>query len=144
MPADASDADWRDLYEFFAARFREAPDSREGGGETPYEIFRSFTPHPWEIVSAFYDGVRAGVTSVTIRPDGESRVNTFFTGVHPDHRGQGLSTALKALHARLLRDAGWHELLTQNMEINTQILAANDRLGFQRISGYTDLGLAFS
>jgi predicted GNAT family acetyltransferase len=70
-------------------------------------------------------------------------MNTFFTGVHPDHRGRGLSTALKATHAQKLRDAGWRELWTQNMETNTQILAANDRLGFTRVGGYVDMGLAF-
>ncbi|MDX6286049.1 MAG: hypothetical protein QOG53_1534 [Frankiales bacterium] len=134
---------WRAAFEFLADRFREAPDSRDGGGELPYEIFRTFTPEPWHVMVARCDGVPAGMTAVTERPDGERRLNTFFTGVHPDHRGQSLSTALKATHARLMRDAGWFELWTQNMDVNTTILAANERLGFERVGGYHDMGLAF-
>jgi GNAT superfamily N-acetyltransferase len=140
---DTSEDDWLSMFAFFADRFREAPDSRDGGGEIPYAIFRTFAPEPWHVVVARCDGQLAGVTTVTERPDAEHRVNTFFTGVHPDHRGQSLSTGLKAAHARLLREAGWHELWTQNMETNTTILSANARLGFERIGGYHDMGLAF-
>jgi GNAT superfamily N-acetyltransferase len=143
LPDNADEELWHTTYTFMGDRFREAPDSRDGGGELPYEIFRTFMPEPWQIAIAYRGDEVAGITTVTERPDGNRRVNTFFTGVHPDHQGRGLSTALKAEHARLLRDAGWCELWTQNMEINTPILAANARLGFERTGGYIDMGLAF-
>jgi GNAT superfamily N-acetyltransferase len=143
LPDDADDDLWHATYTFMGDRFREAPDSRDGGGELPYEIFRTFMPEAWHVAMAYRGDQPAGITTVTERPDGDRRVNTFFTGVHPDHQGRGLSTALKAEHARLLRDAGWREIWTQNMEINAPILAANARLGFERTGGFVDMGLAF-
>src|SRR4051812_32706743 len=60
---DADEALWRATYDFFAARFHETPDSREGGGEFPYEIFRTFAVEPWQVLVATRDGALAGITA---------------------------------------------------------------------------------
>jgi GNAT superfamily N-acetyltransferase len=77
------------------------------------------------------------------RLDQASRVVTFFTGVISSERGRGVATALKAEHARRLRDEGWRELSTWNMEENFPILVANARLGFQPILRVQSLLLDF-
>ena len=58
----------------------------------------------------------------------------------PDARGAGLSTALKAQHALVMRARGHHRIYTQNMDQNAPILAANDRLGFTVVPGYYAVG----
>ncbi|MDP9183341.1 MAG: GNAT family N-acetyltransferase [Actinomycetota bacterium] len=143
---DADEQAWRELYAFFVERLNEAPDSREGGGNMPYEVFRSFAVEPWQIYVAREAGTgrAVGVTSLMPRTDAPARLNTLFTGVHPDSRGQGLSVALKTAHACRVRDAGWNEILTQNMDGNYAILAVNRRLGFRPVGGCRDLGLAFT
>lgn len=143
---DADEHAWLDIYAFFSARLNEAPDSREGGGNMPYEVFRSFAVEPWQIFVARHaaSGRPVGVTSLMPRADAPARLNTLFTGVHPDSRGQGLAAALKTAHARRVRDAGWNEILTQNMGDNYAILAINRRLGFRPVGGYRDLGTAFT
>lgn len=143
LPDDADDSAWRAVHTFFNERMLEAPDSREGGGNMPYEVFRSFIQEPWQLLLA-QDGTGAfvGVTCLMPRADAPHRLNTMFTGVHPDSRGQRLSEVLKAEHARRMRAAGWNEILTQNMDGNGPILAINGRLGFRPVGGTRDLGLA--
>jgi hypothetical protein len=72
------------------------------------------------------------------------RLNTWFTGVDPSHRGLGLATALKVSQALALRDAGWTSILTQNMEGNDAILASNRAIGFERVLGKRDLTLDYA
>lgn len=144
LPDDASEADWERVYACLAPRMHEAPDARDGGGEMPYDVFRSFVVEPWQVLLAERDGEVIGVTCVMTRQDAPHRLNTFFTGVHPDARGHGVSTALKAEHARLVRDLGWREVWTQNMDQNAAIRAVNATLGYLPVGGYRDLGLAFA
>ena len=74
----------------------------------------------------------------------DDALNTWFTGVLREARGSGLSTALKAAHARALRDRGHHRVFTQNMSQNARILAANDHLGFTVVPGYYAMGRPLS
>ena len=117
------------------------PDDADGATEEmPYSVFRGFFPHPSFVLMAWRGNEPVGVTCVMDRAKDQA-VNTFFTGVAIDARGAGLSTALKAKHALLLRDLGHHRLYTQNMDQNAPILAANDRLGFRVDTGFYDLAL---
>ena len=146
LPDDADEPTWRAAHAFLGDRLCEAPDSRDGGGNMPYEVFRSFLQDPWQVLLARREstGALLGITCLMPRQDAPRRLNTMFTGVHPDGRGLGLSAALKAEHARRMRAIGWREILTQNMDGNHAILAVNARLGFVPVGGTHDLGFALS
>ncbi len=133
------DADWHDLHAFVQDRFREAPDSADGGGLLPYEVFRSTVGEPWTMAVARIDGELAGITFVTSRPGDDLACNTFFTGVAPSARGRGVATALKCHQALAMVDAGVERLVTQNMGGNDPILAANRTLGFVYSRSYADV-----
>jgi GNAT superfamily N-acetyltransferase len=138
-PAALDEDDWRDLHEFAQARFREAPDSADGGGELPIEVLRLQVQEPWSLFEALVDGERVGVTWVMPRPAVDNATNTFFTGVTEAVRGRGVAVALKCAQALAMADVGIEKLYTQNMGGNAPILAANERLGFVRDSGYVDV-----
>jgi len=142
LPLDASHDSWAEAYAFFTARMSEAPDSRDGAENMPYSIFRTLMPEPWQVLIARRDDAIVGLTSVTPRATEDRRLNTMFTGVHPDFRGASLSAALKLEHARKLREDGWQSVVTQNMDQNAPILAVNRKLGFQPVGGTRDFGIA--
>ncbi len=135
--AEVDEAKLREVYPFFVDRFRETPDSQGSLAPMPFEIFAGFVGAPWRVMLALRHGELVGVTGVA--PRTTDCVNTFFTGVHPDHRGLGIAVALKAAHAQILRDRGLVRVVTQNMDSNVPILAANARLGFRRVSAYVDV-----
>ena len=136
---EMSDDDWGSLHEFVKARFREAPDTADEGGDLPLDVFRGRVHEPWMLHTARVDGRLVGVTFVTARPGRLDATNTFFTGVHPDARGRGIAGALKAAQALDLADHGVKAIYTQNMAGNEPILAANRSLGFRRDSGYVEV-----
>ncbi len=142
LPSDASTDSWQKAYAFFTARMSEAPDSREGAEEMPYSIFRTLMPEPWQVLVAQRNDAIVGLTSVMPRAAEDRRLNTMFTGVHPEARGESLSAALKLEHARRLREDGWQAVVTQNMDQNAPILAVNRRLGFRPVGGTRDFGMA--
>jgi mycothiol synthase len=121
---------WRRLYEDFLPLHRSMPDGVAGRGPPRYETWRSGFSQPWQVLVARRGEKAVGMTMAFAREDLPSRVVTFFTGVAAAERGKGIATALKAEHARLLRDAGWQQLSTWNMEVNLPILATNRKLGF--------------
>jgi GNAT superfamily N-acetyltransferase len=136
---EMSDAAWADLHAFVQERFREAPDTADGGGDLSYDVFRGRVPEPWMFHTA-RDGDRlVGITFVTGRPGRDDAVNTFFTGVHPDVRGRGIAGALKAAQALDLADRGVQAIYTQNMDGNEPILAANRSLGFRRDVAFVEV-----
>jgi GNAT superfamily N-acetyltransferase len=137
--AEMDEAAWRSIHAFTEARFGEAPDSADGGGDFPYAAFRDMVSEPWMLLTASEGGELCGVTQVIARPGDEDAVNTFFTGVAPTARGRGIATALKSRHALVLAERGSSRVFTQNMEGNDAILAANRTLGFVRASGYVDV-----
>ena len=136
---DTDDAAWRSIHEFVQARFREAPDSADGGGDLPYDTFRDMVDEPWMLLTARHGAALVGVTQVMRRPGDPSAMNTFFTGVIAAVRGRGIATALKTQQALLMADRGVARVFTQNMEGNEAILAANRSLGFVRASSYVDV-----
>ena len=119
--------------------WQDAPDAEGSTDPLPYSVFRGFFPAPSYVLLAWAGEQPVGLTSVMDRVKDQA-LNTFFTGVHRDARGRGLSTALKAKHALLMQAAGHHRIYTQNMDQNAPILAANDRLGFTIEPGYYAVG----
>ena len=144
LPQDATDADWVRIYASLSTRMCESPDASDGGGDMPYDVFRSVVAEPWQALLAERAGEVVGLTCLMPRADAPHRLNTFFTGVRPDVRGHGVSTALKAEHARSMRTLGWQEVWTQNMDQNVAIRTVNARLGYRPVGGSRDLGRAFS
>lgn len=59
------------------------------------------------------------------------RVNSAYTGTHPDHRGRGLATLLKTLALRASAEAGASVAFTNNDAENVPMLAVNTRLGYR-------------
>jgi hypothetical protein len=118
------------IYEDFLPLFGSTPDGVAGREPPPYETWRSGFTEPWQVLVARRGKTTVGMTMAFARKDLASRVVTFFTGVAAAERGKGIATALKAEHARLMRNAGWEHLSTWNMEGNVAILAANSKLGF--------------
>jgi GNAT superfamily N-acetyltransferase len=136
---DADESDWRRAYDLAIQTWQDAPDAEGSTDPLPYSVFRGFFPAPSYVLLAWAGEQPVGLTSVMDRVKDQA-LNTFFTGVHRDARGRGLSTALKAKHALLMRAAGHHRIFTQNMDQNAPILAANDRLGFTVEPGYYAVG----
>jgi GNAT superfamily N-acetyltransferase len=139
LPADAGEAEWRQLYQLTVETWKDAPDAEGSTEQIPYSVFRGFLPDSSYVLIAWRGDRPVGMTAVMDRAKDDA-INTFFTGVLPEARGSGVSTALKAGHALAMRTRGHHRLFTQNMDQNTPILAANDRLGFHVVPGYYGVG----
>jgi GNAT superfamily N-acetyltransferase len=129
---DADDSAWHAAHDANVRLMRDTPDAKTNPSPMPYEIYRTLLAEPWQLCLAKTDdGAIVGLTCVFPKNEKERFVNTMLTGVNREWRGKGLATALKTAHAIALRDAGWRAIVTQNMEGNDHILAANKRLGFQ-------------
>lgn len=143
LPDDADEAAWHEVYDLAREAWRDAPDVEGSTDDPPYSVFRGYFPGPSYVLMAWRDLRPVGMTSLMDRAKDDA-LNTFFTGVLPAARGQGVSTALKAQHALSMRARGHHRIYTQNMDQNAAILAANDRLGFTPVPGYWAVGRAVS
>jgi GNAT superfamily N-acetyltransferase len=139
LPDDADEGLWREFHEAFTRLSRDAPDVAAGGEDMPYDTLRSVVRQPWQVQVARRDGRLVGFTAVAVRRPDEGVLNTWFTGVDAAERGQGLATALKVSQALAVAERGWRTVLTQNMEGNEAILAANRRLGFVPAAGLRDV-----
>ncbi len=118
---------------------RDTPDAETNPSQIPYEMYRILIGQPWQLCLATAEnGEIVGLTCVFPKNEKERTVNTMLTAVNREWRGKGLATALKTAHAIKLRDAGWRAIVTQNMEGNDHILAANRRLGFQPSNAMLD------
>ena len=88
---------------------------------------------------AVHDGEVVGLTDLMLPPE-STRAHQWQTLVHRDHRGHRLGQALKA--ANLLAVQRRHpevtEVHTQNAEVNAQMVAINDRLGFVPVAVVPD------
>lgn len=140
---EMSEADWRRLHAFVQARYREAPDTAEGGGELPYRTFRDAMSEPWMVALASEQGRWIGCACVLRRPGTADVANTAFTGVVRDARGRGIATALKCHQSIVMADHGIARVYTQNMHGNEPILAANRTLGFRFVGEYADVVVRF-
>jgi mycothiol synthase len=136
---DATETDWRTFHDHFERLMEDTPDAAAGSERMPYEVFRAALPEPWQVHGAWVHGRMVGFTCVMQRDQVGRRLNTMLTGVDRDQRGRGLATALKVAQAFALAERGWRTLVTQNMEGNDAILAANRRMGFRPAGGHVDL-----
>ncbi|HEX4472609.1 MAG TPA: GNAT family N-acetyltransferase [Nocardioides sp.] len=85
-------------------------------------------------VSAFavHDGGVVAFADASV-PDGERHVDQLGTLVHPAHRGHRLGMAVKCAQLRLLRETfpDRTSIATSNAEVNLQMVAINEALGFE-------------
>ncbi len=132
---DADENVWRSAYEAHVRRARDAPDAETNPTPMRYPMYRTLLSEESQVCLATTEDGVVGLTSVFPRNQKERLVNTMITAVNREWRGKGLATALKTAHALKLRDAGWRAIVTQNMEGNDHILAANKLLGFQPKQG---------
>jgi GNAT superfamily N-acetyltransferase len=139
LPDGADETTWRRFAEAFTRLMRTAPDNADGAEDMPFETMRAVIEEPWQVYGAWVDDRMVGLTCVVVRDRENGVLNTMLTAVEVDWRGLGLATALKTAHALALHEAGWSRLVTQNMEGNAAILAANRTLGFVRTLGKRDL-----
>jgi RimJ/RimL family protein N-acetyltransferase len=144
LPDDADEDTWQEFGQTFDRLMRDAPDVADGAEDMPYPVMRAVIAEPWQVMGAWHGDTLVGLTAIAVRDPARGRLNTWFTGVDRDYRGNGLATALKTAQAFAVRDAGWRAIVTQNMEGNDAILAANDRLGFKRGAGLRDVAYDFS
>jgi GNAT superfamily N-acetyltransferase len=138
LPDDAEDAAWREIYDLQRPIWADAPDADGASDQMPYSVWRGFFPDPSYVLVARRDGTPVAANMLMDRPKDDA-LNILFIAVTREARGLGLSAALMARHAQLMRDAGHHRLYTQNMDQNLRILRSNDRVGFRIESGYLDV-----
>jgi GNAT superfamily N-acetyltransferase len=88
---------------------------------------------------AVRDGVVVGLSDLMIPPD-STRAHQWQTAVHRAHRGHRLGQALKAVNLQALqrRHPEVTEVHTQNAEVNAQMVAINDRVGFVPVAVVPD------
>jgi GNAT superfamily N-acetyltransferase len=88
---------------------------------------------------AVHDGTVVGLTDLMLPPE-STRAHQWQTLVHRDHRGHRLGLALKAANLLALqrRHPELTEVHTQNAEVNEQMVAINDRLGFVAVAVVPD------
>ncbi len=80
---------------------------------------------------AVKDGQAVAHSDLLLRPSGTRGVQ-WATLVHRDHRGHRLGAAVKVANLRRLQRErpDITEVITQNAEVNEQMIGINDRLGF--------------
>lgn len=71
------------------------------------------------------------LVAVTVTEDAGDRVETTFTAVHPDHRGRGLATSVKAASVLAHVAAGATTFGTGGASVNTASLAMNRAVGYR-------------
>jgi GNAT superfamily N-acetyltransferase len=62
-------------------------------------------------------------------------MNTWHTSVFREHRGKGITVALKLLSIGTALRYGAPALVTNNDSRNTGVLCVNSKLGFEPMSG---------
>jgi GNAT superfamily N-acetyltransferase len=138
LPGDADEAAWREIYDMQLPVWADTPDADGASDQMPYPVWRGFFPEPSFVLVARRGATPVAANMLMARPKDDA-LNILFIAVSRGVRGLGLSAALMARHAQLMRDAGHHRIYTQNMDQNARILRSNDRVGFQVVSGYLDV-----
>jgi GNAT superfamily N-acetyltransferase len=132
-----SEEEWRRVYHLVDGLWADTPDADGASDSMPFEVWRAFFTSPDYVLVARRDGVPVAADMLMDRAKDEA-LNILLIGVASEARGLGLAAAMMARHAQLMRDSGHRRLYTQNMDQNTRILAANDRVGFRVESGFYD------
>lgn len=66
--------------------------------------------------------------------DGSKRLFQDLTGVCPAYRRRGIASGLRAVCVQWARAQGYTEIMTWNDEANAGMLAANAKVGFERVA----------
>ena len=84
---------------------------------------------------AVRDGETVAHSDLLVRPHG-TRAVQWATLVHRDHRGHRLGAAVKVANLRRLQRErpDQTEVVTQNAEVNAQMIGINARLGFEPVA----------
>ena len=84
---------------------------------------------------AVRDGETVAHSDLLVRPHG-TRAVQWATLVHRDHRGHRLGAAVKVANLRRLQRErpDLTEVVTQNAEVNAQMIGINARLGFEPVA----------
>lgn len=86
----------------------------------------------------FAHGDRWAAMSFILKHSDHDYYNNL-TGVHPDYRGRGLATAIKAKSIEYLQSLGGTTLGTHNDSNNERMLTVNQKLGYQPGPGFFKL-----
>lgn len=137
------------LWRLYMGLLKDTPDGSEWR-ETPQDDWLQWAfrepaawPEGW-LLAVTPDGDWAGLTFMQKYLDGSGMAHIYMTGVKREYRGLGIATALKVEGARLAKEQGITRLSTINETENLPILAANQRLGFTRVSGFYRLVRPFT
>lgn len=86
------------------------------------------------------DGDRyIGLTDVNLLDAVPGGVTQGFTGVLREYRRQGIATALKLQAIQFARDQGYRIIQAFNRPVHHEMLALNEKLGFQTLFSYVTL-----
>ena len=134
---ETDEVEWRRVYDLVDGLWADTPDAEGQTDSMPYDVWRPFFTSPDYVLVARRGGVPVAADLLMDRTKDDA-LNILLIAVAREARGLGLAAALMGRHAQLMRDAGHRRLYTQNMDQNTRILAANDRVGFRIDSGFFD------
>lgn len=129
------------LWKLYSEIRADTPDGAEWR-ETPRDEWLKWAfqepvawPDGW-LVAVDGAGNWVGLTFMQRYVDDSGDAHIYMTGITREHRGQGLSTALKMAAACRAKEQGIAGLTTINEENNAPILAVNRRMGFVKTDGY--------
>ena len=142
-------ADWgvtpeRDeLFYEFVSRVRLDIPTSEPFTDLSYEQFRKFVI---DAPDHFAEGVffalvadkPVGMTDF-MRSESTSDLSTGLTAVAREYRGKGLATALKVKALEFAQTYGAKKVFTDNDTTNVEMLAINEKLGFERLPAWISL-----
>lgn len=132
--AGASDAMAR-LYQLGSLVYRDLP-SYDPNTVRDLEDFEASVLDPANVtdgwILAKYRGNYVGYTGLPEVVGYPAYLNQTITGVHPDHRRKGISTAIKSRSIRFARMNGYSHIVTRNMRSNEGMRTVNRRLGFRQ------------
>lgn len=120
------------LFDLFVPLMRDIPDSLGAGSR---EQFVRDMSQPGVLLLVAADAGR-WVGMALVSPRGPDGALNAFTGVLAEYRARGLARALKALAAERTKAGGRRWILTSNNALNAPMLAVNEALGYERLTGH--------
>ena len=108
-------------YEQFRKQYLDAPDYFAEG-----------------VFFALKDDKPIGMTMFW-RSESTSDLYTGLTAVQRDYRGRGIATALKLRALTFAKKRGASKVLTDNDTTNVEMIAVNEKLGFERLPAWVTL-----
>jgi GNAT superfamily N-acetyltransferase len=121
--------DWQLFAGLLSRCLSDSGDSAMGGSHVSEEQARFFAPSQRGTLIALRDGEAVGAACMS--PGRGSGWHTWFTGVVPECRGEGIARALKLSSLAVARREGADRMITFNDVRNVTIIALNESLGFE-------------